>query len=110
MHPRRCEGFRTSPEALAAQMGIYQDENRLETEEVVVIGDGAPWIWNLADEYFPNATALTICTNLYVQVFSWGETPLRDFAVAFMENKTRKQVGFSDRHVVQNGVIESLGC
>ena len=44
--------------ALAAQMGIYQDENRLETEEVVVIGDGAPWIWNLADEYFPNATEI----------------------------------------------------
>ena len=39
-------------------MGIYQDENRLETEEVVVIGDGAPWIWNLADEYFPNATEI----------------------------------------------------
>jgi len=25
------------------------------TETAVVLGDGAPWIWNLADEYFPGA-------------------------------------------------------
>ena len=44
--------------ALATQTGIYQDEKTLETEEVVVIGDGAAWIWNLADEHFPNATEI----------------------------------------------------
>ena len=27
-------------------------------EEVVVIGDGAAWIWNLADEHFPGATEI----------------------------------------------------
>jgi hypothetical protein len=53
-----AEDFGHHLTALATQMGIYQDENRLETEEVVVIGDGAPWIWNLADEYFPNATEI----------------------------------------------------
>ena len=53
-----AEDFGHQLTALATQMGIYQDENRLETEEVVVIGDGAPWIWNLADEYFPNATEI----------------------------------------------------
>ena len=42
--------------ALATQTGIYQDEKTIDTEEVVVIGDGAAWIWNLADEHFPNAT------------------------------------------------------
>ena len=42
--------------ALATQTGIYQDAATLETEEVVVLGDGAPWIWNLAAEHFPNAT------------------------------------------------------
>ena len=50
--------FRHQLAALATQTGIYQDENTMETEEVVVIGDGAPWIWNLADEYFPNATEI----------------------------------------------------
>lgn len=38
---------------LATASGIYQDET--DTEEVVIIGDGAAWIWNLSDEYFPDA-------------------------------------------------------
>ena len=38
---------------LATASGIYQDET--DTEEVVVIGDGAAWIWNLSEEYFPGA-------------------------------------------------------
>ena len=44
--------------ALATHTGIYQDETPLETQEVVVLGDGAPWIWNLADEHFPGATEI----------------------------------------------------
>ena len=38
---------------LATASGLYQDET--DTEEVVVIGDGAAWIWNLSQEYFPGA-------------------------------------------------------
>ena len=41
---------------LATQSGIYAEET-LE-EEVVVIGDGAAWIWNLADQYFPGAVEI----------------------------------------------------
>ena len=44
--------------ALATQTGIYQDPAVLDTQEVVVIGDGAAWIWNLADEHFPGATEI----------------------------------------------------
>ena len=44
--------------ALATQTGIYQDEATMDTQEVVVIGDGAPWIWNLASEHFPGATEI----------------------------------------------------
>ena len=44
--------------ALATQTGIYQDEKTMDTEEVVFIGDGAAWIWNLADEHFPSATEI----------------------------------------------------
>ena len=44
--------------ALATQTGIYQDETTMDTQEVVVIGDGAPWIWNLASEHFPHATEI----------------------------------------------------
>ena len=41
---------------LATASGIYQDET--DTEEVVVIGDGAAWIWNLAEEYFPGSVEI----------------------------------------------------
>ena len=44
--------------ALATQTGIYQDEHTMDTQEVVVIGDGAAWIWNLADQHFPKATEI----------------------------------------------------
>ena len=43
---------------LATQTGIYQNAAKLDTEAVVVIGDGAAWIWNLADEHFPDATEI----------------------------------------------------
>ena len=36
---------------LATQTGIYAEATA--AEEVVVIGDGAAWIWNLAEEHFP---------------------------------------------------------
>lgn len=41
---------------LATASGIYKDET--DTEVVVVIGDGAAWIWNLSDEYFPGAVEI----------------------------------------------------
>lgn len=53
-----AEAFGHQLTALATQMGIYQNDETLDTEEVVVIGDGAAWIWNLADEHFPNATEI----------------------------------------------------
>ncbi len=42
--------------ALATRSGIYQEE--IMKQEVVSIGDGAPWIWNNSDEYFPNAVEI----------------------------------------------------
>ena len=42
--------------ALATHSGIYQEA--IDTQEIVFIGDGAAWIWNLADEYFPNAVEI----------------------------------------------------
>lgn len=53
-----AEDFGRQLTALATQVGIYQEAETLDTEEVVVIGDGAAWIWNLADEHFPNATEI----------------------------------------------------
>lgn len=57
--------------------GIYQDET--DTEEVVVLGDGAAWIWNLSQEYFPGATEIVdymhATSHLYESgKLAYGET------------------------------------
>jgi len=44
-----AEGFGSLLYAEACRRGLRQ------AREVVVLGDGAPWIWNLADEHFPGA-------------------------------------------------------
>ncbi len=66
---------------LATQSGIYQED--IGTQEVVFIGDGAAWIWNLADEYFPNAVEIVdymhAKSHLYdVAKVAFGETETED--------------------------------
>ena len=70
--------------ALATQTGIYQDETTIDTEEVVVIGDGAPWIWNLADEHFPGATEIVD--------YMHAKTHLYDVAKAVFGEEARDTV------------------
>ena len=56
----------------------------LEAAEVVVLGDGAHWIWNLADLHFPGATQIVDWYHASEYVWGaasaiWGEThPQRD--------------------------------
>lgn len=42
--------------ALATHSGIYQED--IGNQEVVFLGDGAAWIWNLSEEHFPNAVEI----------------------------------------------------
>ena len=49
---RSVEEFSRALYAMAVELGVDA------AQEVVVIADGAPWIWNLADESFPNATKI----------------------------------------------------
>ena len=51
-----AEHFGKELYALATNSGIYQED--IDTREVVFIGDDAAWIWNLANEYFPNAVEI----------------------------------------------------
>ncbi len=65
--------------ALATHSGIYQEA--IDTQEVVFIGDGAAWIWNLYDEYFPNAVEIVDSmhakSHLYdVAKVAFGETEI----------------------------------
>ena len=41
---------------LATQSGLYAPD--VPEAEVVVIGDGAAWIWNLADQHFPGSVEI----------------------------------------------------
>jgi len=62
--------------ALATQTGIYQDEETMDTEEVVVIGDGAAWIWNLAAEHFPGATEIVDYMHAKAHLYAVGKQAL----------------------------------
>ena len=67
--------------ALATHSGIYQED--IMNQEIVFIGDGAPWIWNIADEHFPNA--------IQVLDIMHAKSHLYDAAkVAFGETETDK--------------------
>ncbi len=57
----------------AARRGV------LDAEEVVVVGDGAHWIWNLAETHFPGATQILDWYHASEYVWGaasaiWGET------------------------------------
>ena len=67
--------------ALATHSGIYQED--IMDQEIVFIGDGAAWIWNLADEHFPNAVQVVDIMH--------AKSHLYDVAkVAFGETETEK--------------------
>ena len=62
---------------LAINSGIYQED--IDTQEIVLLGDGAPWIWNIAKEDFPNAVQIVdhmhATSHLYnVAKVAFGET------------------------------------
>ncbi len=53
---QNAEAYGEQMYALGIKSGIYQKD--IDTQEIVFIGDGAAWIWNLADAYFPNAVEI----------------------------------------------------
>lgn len=53
LYSRNVVAVRGDPSALATQLWPSARRVGAMTREVVVLGDGAPWIWNLAAEHFP---------------------------------------------------------
>lgn len=51
---RQVVAVRGTPEALAAQRWPCAEALGAAHRRVVVLGDGAPWIWNLAEVLFPH--------------------------------------------------------
>ena len=67
--------------ALATHSGIYQKD--IMNQKIVFIGDGAKWIWSIADEHFPNAVQIVDIMH--------AKSHLYDVAkVAFGEASTEK--------------------
>jgi hypothetical protein len=68
----------------AARRGV------LDATEVVVVGDGAHWIWNLADTHFPGATQIVDWYHASEYVWRaasaiWGETQPQREAWAYQQ-------------------------
>lgn len=79
---RRLDGEERAPASYAASLAPAEAFGRRlaleahrrgleETAEIAVLGDGAAWIWNLADEHFPNA----------VQIVDWFHASERIWAL-----------------------------
>ena len=84
-----AEEFAPLVYALARQSGV------LRAEQVVILGDGARWIWKLADEQFPGA--IQIVDEYHAREHVWNVA-----RAAFAAESERRDTWAS-------GVIEALG-
>src|SRR5262245_27881070 len=91
-HPSDAERVEVRAERLSYLSSLHEAEHFgwqlwceavrrgvLEAEEVVVLGDGAHWIWNIASELFPSATQIVdwYHASQYVWLSAsaiWGES------------------------------------
>ncbi len=69
---RQVVAVRGTPEALAQRLWPHVAPLTARSERIVVLGDGAPWIWNLAATLFPHR----------VEVFDWYHADEHVSAVA----------------------------
>lgn len=77
---------------LAINSGIYKDET--DNEEVVVIGDGAAWIWNLAEEYFPGAVEIVDYMHAKSHLYDVGKQAYGETSPEAVENWVRTTEAF----------------
>ena len=49
------------------------DNNYLGHENIVIVADGAPWIWNLADEFFPESVKILDFYHLSENINSYSK-------------------------------------
>ncbi len=70
-------------------------------EKVCVIGDGAPWIWNIADEQFYGA--IQIIDLYHAREHYWNVAK-----VAFGNDKERKQWAHKRRKELDQGKVEKV--
>jgi len=79
---QRASYLTTLDEAQSFGWQLWQEAVRrgvLTAEEVVVVGDGAHWIWNIAERHFPRATQIVDWYHASSYLWTaasaiWGET------------------------------------
>ncbi|HET7092555.1 MAG TPA: ISKra4 family transposase, partial [Thermomicrobiales bacterium] len=82
---RRLDGEERAPASYAASLAPAEAFGRRlaleahrrgleETAEIAVLGDGAAWIWNLADEHFPNAVQIVDWFHASERIWALGRT------------------------------------
>jgi len=74
--------------ALATGSGIYRED--IMKQEVVFIGDGAPWIWNNSDEYFPNAVEIVDYMHAKSHLYDAAKYAFGEHAIEKVETWTQK--------------------
>lgn len=84
---------------------VYTESLRrglLNARYVNVLGDGAPWIWNLADEHFPGATQIVD--------FYHADEHLESLAKSLFphDEKSRKTWATQNRDRLWNGKVSSI--
>jgi uncharacterized protein UPF0236 len=90
----------------------------LSCDEVVVLGDGAHWIWNIAEKHFPHATQIVDWYHASTYLWNaasaiWGETSLErgEWAKAQLdllwEGKVKQVLGELERWREGGGAVEA---
>ena len=99
--PKRDEASTTYVAAIeaAGEFGgrIYAEAARRGAERadrVVVLGDGAPWIWGLADEHFPAATQII---DLLLGCTLSSAADFEQFCPLWIENKVIRKEEAEER-------------
>ncbi len=107
--PQRDEASTTYVGAIepAGEFGwrIYGEAERRglrRAAQVIIIGDGAPWIWRLADEHFPGAIQIV---DLY-----HAREHLTDLSKIIYGPASTKARGWSSEHIAQldEGDVEAV--
>jgi hypothetical protein len=78
---------------------IRRGSNR--AEKVCIIGDGAAWIWNIADEQFYGATQI-------IDLYHAREHYWNVAKIAFYNDKKRKQWSDKQRNDLNQGKVEEV--
>ncbi len=81
-------------------------------QQLVVLGDGAPWIWNLASKHFPTATQIVDLYHARALTLPEVATEAVDKALGYFQTNAERMgyTHFRGRgHFVGSGAIEA-GC